>query len=128
MKLEKDVRPRDRDRRRRVDKFLRRREHRRRFRSVGTVLMLALFVVSALLWSPEVAAAVDTEALWGTIAEIIGTWVTRAAGVGFFVGGVMFGWGWKNEDGDRRGQGINTMIAAAIVGALAGMIGIFFGT
>ena len=43
-----------------------------------------------------------------------------------FVGGVMFGLGWKNDDADGKTRGINTIIAGAIVVAVAGLSSQFF--
>lgn|GEM_PF-1152617 len=66
------------------------------------------------------------DAMWGAIQELIGTWVTRLGGVVMFVGGVMFGLGWKNDDAEQKSRGMQTIIAGAIVAAIAGMVATFF--
>jgi len=64
--------------------------------------------------------------LWTTVSDLIGTWVLRLGGVVMFVGGVMFGLGWKNDDAEQKSRGVQTMIAGAIVAALAAMVDTFF--
>jgi hypothetical protein len=66
------------------------------------------------------------DALWDTIAGLIGTWVARLGGVVIFVGGVMFGLGWKNDDAEGKSRGVNTIIAGAIVTAMSLLVGTFF--
>ena len=83
----------------------------------------ALCAISMLMIAGQVFAA---DALWNTIATLIQTWVTRLGGVVMFVGGVMFGLGWKNDDADGKTRGINTIIAGAIVVAVAGLSSQFF--
>lgn len=74
-----------------------------------------------------VAQAAGTgDALWTTISTLIGTWVTRLGAVVMFVGGIMFGLGWKSDDAEQKSRGISTIISGAIVTALAAMVGTFF--
>lgn len=74
-----------------------------------------------------VAQAGNTgDALWNTISTLIGTWVTRLGAVVMFVGGIMFGLGWKSDDAEQKSRGISTIISGAIVTALAAMVGTFF--
>ena len=80
---------------------------------------VAILVISGTVFA-------DPEVLWSTIADLIGTWVTRLGAVVMFVGGVMFGLGWKNDDAEQKSRGISTLIAGAIVTAVAAMTGIFF--
>ena len=70
--------------------------------------------------------AFAADALWNTISGLIQTWVTRLGGVVMFVGGVMFGLGWKSDDAEQKSRGISTIIAGAIVIAGAGLTGTFF--
>lgn len=70
--------------------------------------------------------ASGADALWNTISTLIQTWVTRLGGVVMFVGGVMFGLGWKNDDAEGKSRGINTIIAGAIVIAIAALTSQFF--
>lgn len=71
-------------------------------------------------------ASASVDAMWNTIANLIGTWVTRLGGVVMFVGGVQFGLGWKNDDADAKTRGVQTIIAGAIVTAVAALTGTFF--
>jgi len=84
---------------------------------------IAVCAVCTLMIAGQVFAA---DALWNTIADLIKTWVTRLGGVVMFVGGVMFGLGWKNDDADGKTRGINTIIAGAIVVAVAALTSQFF--
>jgi uncharacterized membrane protein YecN with MAPEG domain len=74
----------------------------------------------------SVAHASNADTLWTTIADLIKTWVTRLGGVVMFVGGVMFGLGWKSDDAEQKSRGISTIIAGAIVVAVAALTGTFF--
>lgn len=66
------------------------------------------------------------DALWKTITGLIKTWVTRLGGVVMFVGGIMFGLGWKSDDAEQKSRGVSTIIGGAIVTAIAQITGIFF--
>lgn len=66
------------------------------------------------------------DALWGEITTLITTWVTRLGGVVMFVGGIMFGLGWKSDDAEQKSRGVSTIIAGAIVIAVAALASKFF--
>lgn len=85
---------------------------------------IAICMVICMVMSTSMCFAAD--ALWNTIAGLIETWVTRLGGVVMFVGGVLFGLGWKNEDANQKSTGINTIIAGAIVVAVAALTSQFF--
>ena len=70
--------------------------------------------------------ASGADGLWNTISTLIQTWVTRLGGVVMFVGGVMFGLGWKSDDAEQKSRGVSTLIAGAIVVAVAQIAGQFF--
>lgn len=72
------------------------------------------------------ASGNSAESLWDKVAGLLETWVTRLGGVVMFVGGVMFGLGWKNNDAEQKSQGISTLVAGAIVVAVAAMTQTFF--
>lgn len=74
----------------------------------------------------SVASAGAADALWNTISTLIQVWVTRLGGVIMFVGGIMFGLGWKSDDAEQKSRGGSTLIAGAIVTAVAAMTGTFF--
>ncbi len=85
--------------------------------------LLAAVLLVAVAMSGTVFAA---DALWGTISGLIETWVTRLGGVVMFVGGIMFGLGWKSDDAEQKSRGISTIIAGAIVIAVAALTSQFF--
>lgn len=85
-----------------------------------TVMAIMVLVVSCVCFG----ASADT--LWTTISNLIKTWVTRLGAVVMFVGGIMFGLGWKSDDAEQKSRGISTIIAGAIVVAVAGMTATFF--
>lgn len=89
-------------------------------RMVLTLIALGILTVSCVCFG----ASADT--LWTTIADLIKTWVTRLGAVVMFVGGVMFGLGWKSDDAEQKSRGISTIIAGAIVLAVAQLTGTFF--
>lgn len=86
------------------------------------VTIACLLMVAVMMCGTAFAA----DALWQTIANLIKTWVTRLGGVVMFIGGVMFGLGWKSEDPEQRSRGISTIIAGGIVVAVAAITGQFF--
>lgn len=104
-------------------------------RNMGTIICLVLIV---LMMTNVVSAAeggeggegVDSpqkaEDLWASLTTLIQTWVTRLGGVVMFVGGVTFGLGWKSDDAEQKSRGISTLIAGAIVTAVAALAGTFF--
>ena len=81
---------------------------------------------AVLLCGSAFAAGSGADALWNTISGLIQTWVTRLGGVVMFVGGVMFGLGWKSDDAEQKSRGISTIIAGAIVVAVAALTSTFF--
>lgn len=98
------------------------------FMSIGQTMnrkavVLAAVLLVAVAMSGTVFAA---DALWSTISNLIQTWVTRLGGVVMFVGGIMFGLGWKSDDAEQKSRGISTIIAGAIVIAVAALTGQFF--
>lgn len=70
------------------------------------------------------AGGADT--MWVLITNLIKTWVTRLGGVVMFIGGVMFGMGWKSDDAEQKSRGVSTIVAGAIVVAVAAITGTFF--
>jgi len=86
---------------------------------IVSVLLFGLMIMS-------IASASSADTLWTTIADLIKTWVTRLGGVVMFVGGVMFGLGWKSDDAEQKSRGISTLIAGAIVVAIAALTSTFF--
>lgn len=87
------------------------------------LLQIACVMMIAVMMCGTAFAA---DALWNTIAGLIQTWVTRLGGVVMFVGGIMFGLGWKSDDAEQKSRGISTIIAGAIVVAVAALTGTFF--
>lgn len=85
--------------------------------TIACVMMIAIMMCGT---------AFAADALWQTIANLIQTWVTRLGGVVMFVGGIMFGLGWKSDDAEQKSRGISTIIAGAIVVAVAALTSQFF--
>lgn len=89
-------------------------------RMVLTLIALGILTVSCVCFGAS------ADALWTTVADLIKTWVTRLGGVVMFVGGIMFGLGWKSDDAELKSRGISTIIAGAIVSGIAQLTGTFF--
>lgn len=87
---------------------------------------IAICMMMVLMVGSTVFASSGADSLWNTISSLIQTWVTRLGGVVMFVGGVMFGLGWKSDDAEQKSRGISTLIAGAIVVAVAALTGQFF--
>lgn len=91
--------------------------------SYAIAFALVLFIsVNSIVF----ASGSTADTLWTKISDLMKTWVTRLGGVVMFVGGVMFGLGWKNNDAEQKSQGISTIVAGAIVVAVAALTGTFF--
>ena len=86
------------------------------------VTIACVMMVAVMMCGTAFAA----DALWQTLANLIKTWATRLGGVVMFVGGIMFGLGWKSDDAEQKSRGISTIIAGAIVIAVAALTGQFF--
>ena len=89
-------------------------------------ILLAMIIGFLAINSNGFALADPGEVLWTTIVGVISTWVTRLGGVVFFIGGVMFGLGWKSDDAEQKSRGVSTMVAAGIVLSVAGLTATFF--
>ena len=87
---------------------------------------VALVALVLFIFPDTVLAGPDAGALWDQITGLIGEWVTRLGAVVMFVGGVMFGLGWKNDDAEQKSRGVSSMIAGAIVIAVAQLADQFF--
>lgn len=90
------------------------------------LLCVSLFSEVSVFATEGGAAVATGDALWNTVSDLIGTWVTRLGAVVMFVGGIMFGLGWKNDDAEGKSRGISTLISGAIVTAIAALTGTFF--
>jgi len=95
------------------------------------IVLMAFLLAGPLLASgssipPSPPGTGTADTLWNEMRDLIGTWVTRLGGVVMFVGGVMFGLGWKNDDAEQKSRGISTLIAGAIVTAVAAGVSMFF--
>lgn len=94
------------------------------FLNRNSVAITCMLLMSIMVMSVASASSADT--LWNTVSGLIQTWVTRLGGVVMFVGGVMFGLGWKSDDAEQKSRGISTLIAGAIVVAVAALTTTFF--
>jgi len=91
-----------------------------------SVVLLYLIFFCVKVYAADVAPADPGETLWTALAGLVGTWVTRLGAVIMFIGAVMFGLGWKNDDADQKSRGVQTIIGGAIVTAVAAMVDVFF--
>lgn len=87
-------------------------------------IITCMLLIGIMVFGVAHASSADT--LWNTVRDLIKTWVTRLGGVVMFVGGVMFGLGWKSDDAEQKSRGISTLIAGAIVVAVAALTTTFF--
>ena len=79
--------------------------------------LLVMFIVPDTVFANQVNA----DNVWDTIMGEIQTWVMRLGAVVMFVGGIMFGMGWKNDDAEQKSRGVSSMIAGAIVIAISAL-------
>lgn len=87
---------------------------------IALMSLFLIFMVSRTVY------AADAESMWTTITGLIEKWVGRLGGVVIFVGGVMFGLGWKSDDAEQKTKGIQTIIAGGIVVAVSAVASQFF--
>lgn len=80
---------------------------------------ITMCMMMAIMVSGMVCATADV--MWASLTGLIEEWVTRLGGVVMFIGGVMFGLGWKSDDAEQKSRGISTIIAGGIVVAVAEM-------
>lgn len=86
---------------------------------------IVLCLMLTMMISSTVFAAAGVDVLWNTFAELIKTWVARLGGVVMLIGGIMFGLGWKSDDAEQKSRGVSTLVAGAIVAAVAQLTGTF---
>lgn len=84
-------------------------------------------MMATMMIGQAVCAAPDgnAETMWSTLTKLITTWSFRLGGVVVFVGGIMFALGWKSDDAEQKTRGIQTVVAGAMVCAIAGSASIF---
>lgn len=92
----------------------------------NAVTIASVLFLIFLIFSENPIYANSAETMWTTVTELIGTWILRLGGVVVFVGGVMFGLGWKSDDAEQKSRGISTIVAGCIVMAVAGLASTFF--
>lgn len=95
----------------------------------ATLLVMAVMfmMVMSTVYASPAPTPTKADELWEKVAGTISTWVTRLGGVVCFVGGIMFAMGWKSDDAEQKSRGISTLVAGAMVIAIAAMAGTFFG-
>jgi len=89
--------------------------------------LTAIMALTCAVVFADFADEAQTQAntLWKEIATLIQTWCTRLGAVVMLIGGIMFGLGWQQEDSSRKTAGISTIVAGAIVIAVAALTGTF---
>lgn len=79
------------------------------------------FAISAIVFallSPVNVASATAEDKWNATIDFIKPWITRLGGVVILIGAVEFGLAWKNDDPEKKTQGMRTVIAGCIVFAV----------
>ena len=94
--------------------------------SLCAVFLLTATVAYATTATTTVGTTTTADTMWNLIADEIKKWVTRLGGVAIFVGGVLFGLGWMQNDSREKIAGVSTIIAGGIVIAVAQLAGTFF--
>lgn len=80
-----------------------------------TICMMATTMIGSVVFADG-----NAEKMWETMTDLISKWVLRLGGVVVFVGAIMFALGWKSDDADQKTRGVQTMVAGAMVAAIAG--------
>lgn len=62
---------------------------------------------------------------WDAVIGFITPWITRLGGVVILIGAIEFGLAWKNDDAEKKTQGMRTVIAGCIVFAVGCSTNIF---
>lgn len=70
-------------------------------------------------------ADVNPEETFNKVITFFANWIGRVGLVVAFVGGIMFGLAFKNEDADAKTRGLQTLIAGFIVFALSKSLNLF---
>lgn len=93
----------------------------------ATIALVALMTVTmASMVFASNQQSDPAEQLWSQLSTVITKWVRRLGGVIMLIGGIQVGIGWQNDDSARKSAGFNTIIAGAIVLAVAALAGTFF--
>lgn len=97
--------------------------HRSTIMSMFCVAFLLVLTTSNSVLAQQ---ATDADALWDNFASLVEKWVMRLGGVMIFIGLVLFGIGWQQNDAGQKTTGIGTAIAGGIVMGAAALAGTFF--
>ena len=83
--------------------------------------VIALCLLMVMQMSMFVFASTADD-LWNDIMDELSTWINRLGILVIFVGGVIVGTGWMNDDGARKTSGFNVIIAGAIIMAVVNLL------
>ena len=90
-----------------------------RFLSIlsGAAIITYVFYIDTIYaWAASGPTTGSTaEQRWDAVIGFLVPWVSRLGGVVMFLGGIMFGLGFKNDDADSKTRGLQTLVAGAIV-------------
>lgn len=76
-------------------------------------------LMTAVAFPGGVSAAGDPGSdKWDAIIGFILPWISRLGGVVILIGGIEFGLAWKNDNAEKKTQGMRTIIAGCIVTAV----------
>lgn len=99
--------------------------------AIALVIMLGVVILPRIVFADEPAGGgaggggvgeKSAESMWDNVMTEIKDWVFRLGAVVVFVGGIMFGLGFKNDDAEQKTRGVNTMVAGGIVAAMAKLV------
>ena len=84
----------------------------------AVMMMYTLFCPIAVAAAGDEEGATTAEDKWDAIIGFITPWITRLGGVVILIGAIEFGLAWKNDDAEKKTQGMRTVIAGCIVWAV----------
>lgn len=90
---------------------------------IGAMTAMVLCTVVASATTPAAPASAD--ATYKTVIDFFVTWIRRLGALLVLIGAIMFGLSIKNDDPDRKQQGITTMIAGFVVVAICLAVNMF---
>ena len=87
-----------------------------------TAMVLSTVIASATGTAP---ATVSADSTYVTVINFFVTWIRRLGALVVLIGAIMFGLSIKNDDPDRKQQGITTMISGFVVVAICLAVNMF---
>lgn len=98
---------------------------RRAVLAVTTLYAMSIITAITAFAESSGGSDVDPDAAFNTVVKFFADWIGRIGLVVAFVGGVMFGFAFKNDDADGKTRGLQTLAAGFIVFALTKSLNLF---